>query len=56
MTTSIELRVVVATNSEADNAADRLEAEVKRALRHLFPAENFYVERSCENHPMPWAT
>lgn len=43
--TSIELRVLIRSSDDRDQAADRIKTEVRRALAHVFPPESLYVDR-----------
>lgn len=43
--TSVELRVLVQTSDPREQAAERIEAEVRRRLAHWFPEGQLYVDR-----------
>lgn len=50
MGTALELRLVIISADERADAKDKLEAEVRRSLRNVFPEENFYIERVDQEH------
>lgn len=47
---TLEYRVLIQTSDERDEAADRIEALVRRALHREWDAGNCYVERVVVPH------
>lgn len=43
--TTVELRVLIQTSDTRDNAADRIEAQVRQSLHREWDARQCYIER-----------
>lgn len=50
MTRTVELRLLIQTNDERDEAADRIESQVRRNLGRDFDPAVLYVEQITTRH------
>ena len=51
---SVEIRVLIRTLDPRDNAADRVEAEVRRILAQFYPTDSLYIEQVKPEHVAGW--